>query len=102
MVPEGVVLGISVISEFLTNTFDCTGNPTSVGPRWRRRKRSFEFLLEAKGFTKDAQKQVLLLHCAGQDVQDIFVMLGDTGSAPEGETLYAKAMRLLHAHFCPK
>ena len=26
------------------NPFDCTGNPTSVGPRWRRWKRSFEFL----------------------------------------------------------
>ena len=52
------------------NPFDCTGNPTSVGPRWRRWKRSFEFFLEAKGITKEA-----LLHCAGQDVQDIFVTL---------------------------
>ena len=41
------------------NTFDCTGNPTSVGPRWRRWKRSFEFFLEAKGITKEAQKTSL-------------------------------------------
>ena len=81
------------------NPFDCTGNPTSVGPRWRRWKRSFEFFIEAKGITKDAQKQALLLHCAGQDVQDIFVKLSDTGPAPDGETQYAKAMRLLDAHF---
>ena len=84
------------------NSFDCTGNPTSVGPRWRRWKRSFEFFIEAKGITKDAQKQALLLHCAGQDVQDIFVTLSDTGPAPDGETPYAKAMRLLDAHFLPQ
>ena len=83
------------------NPFDCTGNPTSVGPCWRRWKRSFEFFLEAKSITKDAQKQALLLHCAGQDVQDIFVMLNDPGPAPDGETQYAKAMRLLDAHFLP-
>ena len=82
------------------NPFD--GNPTSVGPRWRRWKRSFEFFIEAKGITKDAQKQALLLHCAGQDVQDIFVTLSDNGPAPDGETQYAKAMRLLDAHFLPQ
>ena len=49
------------------NPFDCTGNPTSVGPRWRRWKCSLEFFLEAKDITKDAQKQTLLLHYAGQD-----------------------------------
>ena len=84
------------------NPFDCTGNPNSVGLRWRRCKRSFEFFIEAKGITKDAQKQALLLHCAGQDVQDIFVTLSDTGPAPDGETQYAKAMRLLDAHFLPQ
>ena len=77
------------------NPYDCTGNPTSVGHRWRRWKRSLEFLLEAKGIAKDSQKQALLLHCAGQDVQDIFV-------TPKGETRYAKAMRLLDAHFLPQ
>ena len=60
------------------------------------------FFIEAKGITKDAQKQALLLHCAGQDVQDIFVTLSDTGPAPDGETQYAKSMRLLDAHFLPQ
>lgn len=82
--------------------FDCTDHPTSVGPRLRRWKRSFEFFLEAKGITRDAQKQALLLHCTGQDVQDIFVTLSDPGPAPEEETQYAKAMRLLDAHFLPQ
>ena len=81
------------------NPCDCTGNPTSVGPRWRRWKRSFEFFLEAKGITKDTQKQALLLHCAGHDVQDMFVTLSDPGPALDEETHYAKAMRLLDAHF---
>ena len=80
------------------NPCDCTGNPTSVGPR-RRWKRFFEFFLEAKGITKDTQKHALLLHCAGQDVQDIFVTLSDTGPALDEEMHYAKAMRLLDARF---
>ena len=85
------------------NAFDCTGNPTSVGPRWKRWKRLFEFFLEAKGITKDSQQKALLLHCAGQDVQDIFDTLTDPGPVPaEGDTLYAKAMRPLDAHFLPQ
>ena len=68
------------------NAFHCTGNPTSVGPRWRRWKGSFEFFLEAKGITKDSQRKALLLHCAGQDVQDIFDTLADPGPVPEHDT----------------
>ena len=48
---------------------------------------------------KDTQKQALLLHCAGHDVQDIFVTLSDPGPALDEETHYAKAMRLLDAPF---
>ena len=79
--------------------FDCKGNPTSVGPRWRRWKRSFEFFLEAKGVKKDSQRKALLLQCAGQDVQDIFDTLTDPGPVPEHDSEYAKAMRSLDAHF---
>ena len=45
------------------------------------------------------KKKALLLHCARQDVQDIFATLSDPGPAPGGEAQYAKAMRLLDAHF---
>ena len=79
--------------------FDCKGNPTSVGPRWRRWKRSFEFFLEGKGVKKDSQRKALLLHCAGQDVQDIFDTLTDPGPVPEHDSEYAKAMRSLDAYF---
>ena len=62
------------------NAFDCTGSPSSVGPRWKRWKRSFDFFLEAKDITKDSQRK----------------------SPAEGDTLYAKAMRSLDAHFLPQ
>ena len=42
------------------------------------------------------------MHCAGQDVQEIFVTLSDPRPAPEEEPLYAKAMRLIDAHFLPQ
>jgi len=79
--------------------FDCKGNPTSIGPRWQQWKRSFEFFLEAKGVKKDSQRKALLLHCAGQDVQDIFDTLTDPGPVPENNSVYAKATRSLDAHF---
>ena len=60
------------------------------------------FFIKAKGITKDTQKRVLLLHCAGQDLQGIFVTLSDPGPAPDGETQYAKAVRLVDAHFLPQ
>ena len=62
----------------------------------------FEFVFEVKDITKDAQKQTLLLHYAGQDVQDVFVRLSGPGPAPDEETQYAQAMRLLDAHFYHK
>ena len=79
--------------------FDCKGNPTRVGPRWRGWKRPFEFFLEAKGVKKDFQRKALLFHCAGQDVQDIFDTLTDPGPVPEHDSEYAKVMRSLDTHF---
>ena len=45
------------LDEQETHPFDCTGNPTSVGPLWRRWKRFFEFFIKAKGITKDTQNE---------------------------------------------
>ena len=71
-----------------------------MGPLWRRWKRSFEFFVDAKGITKDAQKQALHLNCAGQDVQDIFVTLSDPGPAPDGETQYEITGRTFFTSSC--
>ena len=58
-----------------------------------------KFFLEAKGVKKDSQRKALLLHCAGQDAQDIFDTLTDPGPVPENDSGYAKAMRSLDANF---
>ena len=60
---------------------------------------TFDLFLEAKGVKKDSQRKALLLHCAGQDVQDIFDTLTDPGPFPEHDSEYSKAMRSLDAHF---
>ena len=84
------------------NPFDCTGNPTSVGPRWRRWKRSFEFFLEAKCITKEAQKTSLTFALRWTGCTGHFCYAECLGPAPNGETQYAKAMRLLDANFLPQ
>ena len=64
--------------------------------------RSFQLYVDGKGLIivpdKDdnkVQRQALLLHCAGLDVQDIFYVLADTGSAKD----YHKAKDALTRHF---
>ena len=84
------------------NPFDCTGNSISVGPRWRRWKRSFEFFLEAKGITKEAQKTSLTFALRWTGCTGHFCYAERLGPAPNGETQYAKAMRMLYAHFLPQ
>ena len=100
MKPSHSFLKYYVNIEFRSiSPFDCKGNPTSVGPRWRRCKRSFEVFLEAKGAKKDSQRKILLLHYAEQDEQNVFDTLTDPGPVPEHDSEYLKAMRSLDAHF---
>ena len=86
--------------------FDCTGDPTSVTPRWKRWKKAFQFYIDGKGVQNNDQKKALLLHSAGMDVQDIFETLNNVPfvSTFEGETdnVYKQAMRNLDAYFAPK
>ena len=86
--------------------FDCSGDPTSVGPRWKRWKKAFQFYVDGKGIENNNQKRALLLHSAGMDVQDIFETLTDVPFAPlfEGDTdnVYKQAMRKLDGYFTPK
>ncbi|XP_078355407.1 uncharacterized protein LOC144640050, partial [Oculina patagonica] len=83
--------------------FDCRGDSTSVGPRWRRWRKAFQFYVDGRGITVAARKKALLLHCAGMEVQDIFETLMDPG-APEGEddNVYLAAIRTLDAYFTPQ
>ena len=83
--------------------FDCRGDSTSVGPRWRRWRKSFQFYVDGRGITAAARRKALLLHCAGMEVQEIFEKLTDPG-APEGEDddVYKAALRTLDAYFTPQ
>ena len=82
--------------------FDCTGDITSIGPRWKRWKAAFQFFVEGKGVKDAKQKRSLLLHSAGMDVQEIFATLPDPGPLTAGETVYGKPLRMLDAHFAPQ
>ena len=46
--------------------------------------------------TRDEQKRGLLLHVSGEEVQDLFETLTDTG------TTYAQAIDKLNVYFAPK
>ena len=89
--------------------FDCFSDPATIGPRWTRWLNSFELYADGKGLIFDetetaANKKVkqrrraLLLHHAGQDVQDVFVTLAETG----GVTDYEKTVAALNKYFVPK
>ncbi|XP_060078270.1 uncharacterized protein LOC132557761 [Ylistrum balloti] len=79
-------------------TFDAHGESMKTHQAWKRWLRSFELFSLGKGVTDVDQKRALLLHCAGQDVQDIFFTLpeGDGGNA------YEKTTAALEKHFKSK
>ena len=83
--------------------FDCRGDSTSVAPRWRRWRKSFQFYVDGLGITAAARRKVLLLHCARIEVQEIFETLTDPG-VPEGEDddVYKAALRALNASECTR
>ena len=83
-------------------SFDVNSAPSSVGTEWKRWLRSFQLYADGKGLIIDpgkddnkVQRRALLLNCAGPDVQDIFDVLADTGSAKD----YQKAEDALTRHF---
>lgn len=65
--------------------------------------------MSAKAVVNVPQKRALLLHCAGQEVQDVFETLTDPGSAVpvippliDDANEYDIALRTLDAYFVPK
>jgi hypothetical protein len=76
--------------------FDPASDPSSLGQRWKTWKRRFETFLVAVNVTDDKQKRALLLYQAGQDTQELFDTLTDTGED------YATAIGKLDAYFAPK
>ena len=69
---------------------------SNLAQRWKKWKQSFSFYLTASGTGNDSQMGALLLHCAGPDVQNIFMHLEDV------VTTCKAAMDALTNHFEPK
>jgi len=65
--------------------FDCKGNSSALGPRWKKWLQLFQYFLVAKGVVNDVQKKALLLHTAGIEVQELFETLTDPGPMEEFE-----------------
>ena len=80
--------------------FDCHGDPTSVGTRWKKWKSAFEFFVVGMSITDVTQKKVLLLQYERMDMQDIHHTLPVTVPG-EGDE-YQVAIRLLYQYFSPQ
>ena len=80
--------------------FDCT-ETTSLGPRWKRWKKAFEFYIIGKGVTQKEQKYALLMHTAGMEVQELFETLPDI-AREEADDDYTIALKKLDNYFMQK
>ena len=84
------------------SNFDIHGDPTTVGARWKKWKRSFELVVVGKGVQNAAQKKALLLHCGGPQMQDVYSTFPEAREPGEGETVYTVAMEQLDQYFTPQ
>jgi len=86
--------------------FDCKGNSSALGPRWKKCLQSFQYFLVAKGVMNDAQKKALLLHTAGIEVEVFYETPTDPGATEQFEedtaTDFEKAVLTLDAYFVTK
>ena len=76
--------------------FDPRGEPSSLSQRWKTWTKRFETYIAAMKIEDDKQKRALLLYQAGQETQEIFETLSDTGDD------YATAKTKLDDYFSPK
>ena len=77
---------------------DVTGPAHVVAERWRKWKRSFIFAVTANGTTDKAQLKAMLLHAAGEAVQDVFESLEGDLDSSEAD-LYKQALEALDKYF---
>ena len=72
------------------------GEKTSLAQKWDQYVKRFDYYIKASGVTRDEQKRALLLHVSGEEVQNLFETLTDTG------TTYAQSIDKLNEYFAPK
>ena len=78
--------------------FMVSSDQLTVGSQWKKWKRSFTYHVDRRRITNANRKKVLLMDCAGEEVQDIFDTLTADGEGDE----YEKAIRALDRYFTPK
>ena len=76
--------------------FDPLSEPSSLSQRWKTWTKRFEMYVAAMKIDDDKQKRALLLYQAGQETQEIFETLTETGDD------YATAKKKLDDYFSPK
>lgn len=91
------------MAEANLKSFDVETDPSTLGQRWNRWFRSFEIYIMAKNITGNDRKKALLLHHAGEQVQDIWFTLNESSQEPaEGDNIYNVCKDALMNYFSPK
>jgi len=62
-----------------TSPFKVLGENTNISRTWDLYIRRFNYNLAASGVTKDEQKKAMLIHLAGEEVQNIYENLSEVG-----------------------
>ena len=83
----------------VTVMFDLQGGDLSQG--WRKYVSRFENLMLAMNITNATRKKAMLLHYAGEEVNEIFETL-DVQEADENEDIFKKAEKALRNYFTPQ
>lgn len=83
-------------------TFDCEGEPVSVGLRWEKWKRGLGIFLLASNITDSEKKRATLLHLGGLTLQEIYYNIPDDEEAGGDSDTYELAIKKLDLYFSPK
>ena len=65
--------------------FKVIGENINLAKSWELYLKRFDYYLNASGVTKDEQKKAMVLHLAGEEIQDIFVTLGNINECNFGQ-----------------
>lgn len=85
------------------DSFNCEGEPTSIGSRWERWKRGLEIYLLALSITDPVKKRATLLHVGGLSLQDVYYNIPGAHVEPtESIDVYETAIKKLDDFFLPK
>lgn len=82
-------------------TFDCDGEPTTVGIRSQKWHRAFELFVVGKGIENALQRRALLSLCGGIKIQDIYIFPLARETNRE-ETVYDISVEQLDNFFRPR